>query len=302
MCCSSSDDYYTVTPYRPSDERPHPSVSREWYSELSPWDLEDIEKWQRQAKATKAAKGYGWPTARGGAPRSIDHRQTPGSRDSLMEASLARRLAAIPGAHFYEPQQPQRQRNYSPNPPRPTQRPPYYEQRVVNQQPGRMPPMNAPPMRAQPKQRLREEPPVVHQRPAVSRPPRHSPPVRVPPRRDVRAEPPMVHRRPGMAREVVVQKQPSPPPEPETARFSSVPQPTRNVRRDSNCVSLLSEDGIDFPRGCVSPIPSEPETARFYLVPQQTRSVRRDSNCVSLLSEDGIDFPRGCVSPMPSEP
>ncbi|KAI0456680.1 hypothetical protein F5B21DRAFT_148108 [Xylaria acuta] len=258
MCCGSSDDYYTVAPYRPRDENPHPSVSRGFpqrYTQPPPRDpiREEIEKRQRQAQATAAAQRYGWPTSRG-ASGSIDHLRTLGNRDSIIEPNLAGSMAATPIQNFgevYDPRRPPRQQNYSSDRPRPTQRPPYHGQRIVDQQPGRMPPMNAPPTRGQPRKDVRTERPVACQRHTKPMPPRNAPPIRAQPGKHVRVESPAAPQRPAIAREVVVQKQDSPPPGRE---FSSVPQPTRSIRRDSNRVSLCSDNGFDFRSGSVSPI------------------------------------------------
>ncbi|KAI1750937.1 hypothetical protein F4782DRAFT_507282 [Xylaria castorea] len=248
MCCGSSDDYYTVTPYRPSGEKPHFSVSRgvsKGHRQPQPRDplREAREKWQRQAQASAAAQRYGWPTSRAG-PGRIDHLQAPGNRDSVIEFHLAEGIVAMPGLDWraaYDPERPRRQRNYSPSPPLPAQRPPYYGEKIIHQQPSRMPP---PSMRALP---TRTPPPSMR-----------VPPTRTPPKKYVRAESTRVHQRPAIAREIVIQKQDSPPPEPETARISWLPPPRQSFKRrsnDTNCVSLCSDDGIDFSRNrCVSPL------------------------------------------------
>ncbi|KAI1736913.1 hypothetical protein F4680DRAFT_243313 [Xylaria scruposa] len=309
MCCGSRDDYFTVTPYRPSDEKPHPSVSRDisqWYHQPQTWGLEreEIEKRQRQAKASDAAQRYGWPTDRA-APRHANHPRPSHSRDSIIEPNLAIGLTTMSGLDYaavYDPHHP-------PSPPRPTRRPPYHGARIVNQQPGMTPPMNAPPMRAQhnrdmrwesqgapqhtdmylrpmappiwvaPKQIMRAESPVIphyltrpmppipqqtpamkvqrgrdrskesletRQLPSTPMPPMNAPQIRTPPKWHARAESPIVHQRPPVAQEVVVHEQDRPPPEPETARISYLPPPVKRRSRDSNRVSLLSDDGVEF--------------------------------------------------------
>ncbi|KAI0553605.1 hypothetical protein F4679DRAFT_427802 [Xylaria curta] len=323
MCCGSRDDYYTVTPYRPSDEKPHHSVSRDisqWYHQPQTRNPghEEMEKWQRQAKAREAAQRYGWPTDRA-APRSANHPRPPRSRDSIIEPNLATGLTTMSGLDYaavYDPQRPRQQRNYPPSPPRPTRRPPYYGERIINQQPGMTPPMNAPPMRAQhnrdmrwesqgapqhtdmymppmappiratPKQIVRAESPLIphyltrpmppipqqtpvmkvqrerdrsteslrtRQLPFIPMPPMNALRIRTPPKRS-----PVVNQRPPVAREVVVHEQDTPPPEPEIARISYLPAPVESLKRrskDSNRVSLLSDDGIEFLRSqSVSPI------------------------------------------------
>ncbi|KAI0438775.1 hypothetical protein F4803DRAFT_569306 [Xylaria telfairii] len=258
MCCGSKDDYYTATPYRPANEKPHPSVSRGRYPPPPPRDprLEEIEKRQRQAQATAAAQRYGWPTSRTD-PRGYDDLQIPGNRDSLIEPGLASGLSTMPGSDFravYDPQRsPQRRRNHPPNRPRPTQSPHYYGQGFVDQQPGKMPPMRAPPIRTQPRQHAKVQYPVAYQHPSMPVQPVYAPQIRMQHNQYVRPE----HQRPAVARDVVVQRQYRPPREPETARFSYVPQP-RPVRKpslDSNRISLCSDDSASIPRDlCVSPV------------------------------------------------
>ncbi|KAI3343133.1 hypothetical protein F4824DRAFT_510369 [Ustulina deusta] len=174
MCCGcSDDDYYTASPYRPPNENPHPSVSqrrpeRHRKPRYQDPSREEVEKRQRQAQATAAARNYGWPTTRGVAG-STDRLQTSGNRDSIIEPHLAGGLAAMPGSDFravYDPQRPRQQPMRRPSPSRPPQRPPYYQQRFVNQQPPRMPLMS---ISAQ--QDVRTLPPVVHQHPVTVRRP-----------------------------------------------------------------------------------------------------------------------------------
>ncbi|TRX88115.1 hypothetical protein FHL15_011013 [Xylaria flabelliformis] len=251
MCCGSQDDYYTVTPYRPSAEKPHPSVSRDpsqWHHQPQTRNprREEIEKRQRQAKATAAAQRYGWPTDRAAA----------GGRDSIIERDLAIGLTTMSGIDYaavYDPARPRQQRNYSPSPPRPAGRPPYYYgEGIVNQQPGTMPPMNAPPMRAQPNRDMRSKSQGV---------PRHTDRMRTSPQQRARKESPIAHQRPPIAQEIIVHRQDRPPPEPYTARISYLPPQTRSLKRqDSNRVSLLSDDGIEFEfleRRPVSPISND---------------------------------------------
>ncbi|TGJ84860.1 hypothetical protein E0Z10_g3919 [Xylaria hypoxylon] len=225
MCCGSEDDYYTVSPYRPANEKHHASVSQA-RSQRQPKpqhrgpSREEIEKRQRQAQATAAAQNYGWPTSRrvaGNIP--TNHIQTPGNRDSIIEPDVAGGLAAIPGSDFravYDPQQSRQQPTHRPSPPRPPQRPVYYQQRFVSQQPSRMPPM-----RAAPQQVVRRVPQIVHQRPAIARKP------------------------------VLQMAHP----------LSRAPQAARLVRRDSNGISECSDDEgdrEDLRKYTVSPIQQSP--------------------------------------------
>ncbi|KAI0404274.1 hypothetical protein F4802DRAFT_567438 [Xylaria palmicola] len=217
--CWCSDDDYTVSPYRPPGENPHPSVSRGHPQRQPPRQhrgpsAEEQEKRQRQAQASAAARSYGWPAARGAA----------GNRDSIIEPGLAGGLAAMPGSDFravYDPhrqrqspqrrpvQQPVRQPVRRRDLPGPPQRPPYYQQGsvnrqgFVNQQPGR-----AQLMRAYPQQ-------------------------------EARAPAPTMHQRPGNARRPVVQQQ-------TTAHVPRQAQTARLVRRDSNGVSECSDTDDDI--------------------------------------------------------
>ncbi|KAI0505239.1 hypothetical protein F5B22DRAFT_529634 [Xylaria bambusicola] len=233
-CCGSEDDYYTVTPYRPPNEKPHPSVYNQRQPERHNQPRyrdprrEEADKRQRQAQATAAARNYGWPTTRGVAGNTNHHRGS-GSRDSIIEPGLAGGLAAMPGSDFravYDPQrhrqrqqqQQQRQQQpiHRPNPVPPFQRPPYYQQRFVSQQPPRMPMMSAIP-------RASEEP--------------------------------LARRQQVIARKPVVQGR--------RTQFHA-PQVARLVRRDSNGISECSDDDFDredLRQYTVSPIQSPPPPA-----------------------------------------
>ncbi|KAK5624358.1 hypothetical protein RRF57_000074 [Xylaria bambusicola] len=237
-CCGSEDDYYTVTPYRPPSEKPHPSVQYqrhpERHSQPRHRDLrrEEAEKRQRQAQATAAARNYGWPTTRG-VTGNTHQLQGTGSRDSIIEPSLVGGLAAMPGSDFravYDPQHPrqrqqqqqQRQPVHRPNPLPPYQHPPYYQQRFVSQQPLRMPMMSA---------ASRQEIPRV-------------------PR--VLQEGPLARRQQVIARKPVIQ---------ELRTQFHAPQVARLVRRDSNGISECSDDAFDreeLRQYTVSPIQSPP--------------------------------------------
>ncbi|KAF2968131.1 hypothetical protein GQX73_g5443 [Xylaria multiplex] len=231
MCCGSDDDYYTVSPYRPPNEKPHPSVSHA-YSQRQPRaqnrgpSREEIEKRQRQAQATTAARNYGWPTSHRDAGSNSTNYQRHGNRDSIIEPDLAGGLAAMPGSDFravYDPQRSQQQPVHTPTPPRPYQRPPYYQQRFVAQQPTRTQPMRAAPQQ------------------------------------DSGRAPQMVQRRPGIARRPVIQ----------TAHpVFQAPQTARIVRRDSNGISECSDDEgdcEDLRNYTVSPLQQSPVySSRMY--------------------------------------
>lgn len=214
MCCGSrKDNYYTVRPYRPPKERPHPSVSqnqpRRQQPQFQPQPQprsrgpEELEKRRRQAQATAAARTYGWPTERGVVAGNMRN-----NRDSIIEPDLAGGLAAMPGSDFravYDPQRPrhisqrqqqqQRQKQQKPTITHQQhishqkwkpQRPSYYQQQFVDRQPSSMAPMRAAPSRqTAPSVTQRQQ----RQRPAVGRvlpvvPTR--PPVQVPPPRKVK--------------------------------------------------------------------------------------------------------------------
>ncbi|KAI0974378.1 hypothetical protein F4678DRAFT_458345 [Xylaria arbuscula] len=238
-CCGSEDDYYTVAPYRHTNEKPHPSIiqqrpeqqhhrpqhyqprhyqpqnyrpSNQQTRSYQPQNhrlqhrgpsREEVEKRQRQAQATAAARNYGWPTERS-IVRHADPRPELRNRDSIIEPGLAGGLAAMPGSDFravYDPQRARQQQTRQPNIPQPAQRPPYYQQRFVNQQPARMPMMSASNM-----QNVRRMPPVVHQQPVIARKP-------------------------------VIQT---------TRPQFRAPQVARIVRRDSNGISECSDDDDDI--------------------------------------------------------
>ncbi|KAI0183296.1 hypothetical protein EV127DRAFT_447588 [Xylaria flabelliformis] len=158
------------------------------------------------------------------------------------------------------------------------------ESLVTHQLPSKpMRPMNAPRIRTPPEQIARVDSPVIPQYLAKPMPPipQHTPatkmtrgrdrsagslvthqrPIRTSPQQRARKESPIVHQRPPIAQEIIVHKQDRPPPEPETARISYLPSRTKSLKkRDSNCVSLLSDDGIEFEfleRRSVSPIRNE---------------------------------------------
>ncbi|KAI8632025.1 hypothetical protein F5Y19DRAFT_422884 [Xylariaceae sp. FL1651] len=244
MCCGSDEDYYNVTPYRPENERPHPSVSQGYAQQhpqlggprrLTP---EEIEKRKRYAQATAAAQKYGWPTARGVAGNIYtDHIQTPGNRDSQIEPDLAGRVFSMPGSDYQavydptRPRQPTRQPDRRPGPPQQTnplhrpQRPGYYQQgyianhpRSVYQQPARMPPMSSVPQH---------------------------------PNRDVRKVPQVVRQGLPVPRKPVIQTTPEP---------FHAPQAARLVRKDSKGVSEFGDDDDDDPaqwrKHTVSPMQS----------------------------------------------
>lgn len=221
-CCGSKDDYYTVTPYRPPHEKPHPSVYHQYQRQPERYNpprrrdprREEAEKRQRQAQATAAAQNYGWPTARGVPSNTNHHPRGTGSRDSIIEPDLAGGLAAMPGSDFravYDPQRhrqrqrPRQQPIRRPNPTPPFQRPPYYQQRFVTQQPTRMPMMTAAPGpnigRAVPRVHMPATHPVIARKPVIQ---------------DVRTQ------------------------------IYATPQVARLVRRrDSNGISVCSDDSFD---------------------------------------------------------
>ncbi|KAI1428370.1 hypothetical protein F5Y12DRAFT_733403 [Xylaria sp. FL1777] len=234
MCCGGSeDDYYTVSPYRPANENPHPSVAQhrpERYHQprhRGP-SREEVEKRQRQAQATAAAQNYGWPITRG-VSRNPNHLQTSRNRDSVIEPDLAGGLAAMPGSDFravYDPQRSRQQQIHRPSPPRPPQRQPQ-----------------------RPPQRLPQRPPY-HQQRFVSQQPPRMPPMSVPAKQDVRRVPLVVQQHQAIARKPVIQT---------TRPQFQAPQAARLVRRDSNGISECSDDDGDREdlRGyTVSPIQS----------------------------------------------
>ncbi|KAI1369457.1 hypothetical protein F5Y08DRAFT_153631 [Xylaria arbuscula] len=260
-CCGSEDDYYTVTPYRPANEKPHPSVYHqhqqhqrqpERYNPPRRRDprREEAEKQQRQAQVTAAARNYGWPTARG-VPGYTNHARATGSRDSIIEPDLAGGLAAMPGSDFrafYDPQRQhhhQRQRQQQPrqqqptrrpNPVPPFQHPPYYQQRFVTQQPTRMPMMT-----------MATPGPGPGPRSNVGR-------AALP-----RAHMLPIHQQPAIARKPVIHD--------GRAQFYATPQVARLVghhhRRDSNGISECSDDSFDH------------EDLRQYTVSPIERSYRK---------------------------
>ncbi|KAI1277154.1 hypothetical protein F5Y07DRAFT_364230 [Xylaria sp. FL0933] len=194
-CSGSKEDYYDSDrkAYRPSDEKPHYAGDRhqperrqqqhhqhrQHYEPRHHYERqnyyqhqrrdpsrEEAEKRRRQAQATAAAQNYGWPTTRG-MTGNTDPLKTRGNRDSVIEPDLAGGLAAMPGSDFravYDPQRAQQQRMHRPSPPRPPQRPPYYQQRFVEKQPARMP--NMPNM-----QNVSRKPQVVNQNRPLARKP-----------------------------------------------------------------------------------------------------------------------------------
>ncbi|KAI0189243.1 hypothetical protein F4808DRAFT_467547 [Astrocystis sublimbata] len=195
MCCGSSSDYTADS----SNDRGRSDVDGFlWgasYAQSDIWreEQEKREKQQRQAQARAAAERYGWrPT--GGAYRSHGDPETSCARDSLIEPNLAHGFAAMPGSDFrpfYHSHQLRRQQ--TPHPSKPGQRPPNHDQRIVNQQPGRVAPMNAPPTKMPARKPLkgesRAEPRTAHQHPGARKPPMSETPLKVPPKSYVRVEP-----------------------------------------------------------------------------------------------------------------
>ncbi|KAI1177491.1 hypothetical protein F4777DRAFT_587286 [Nemania sp. FL0916] len=151
-CCGSEDDYDTVTPYNPVPEKTHRPVPNSYNPNHYPQRqaparrpdprCEEMEKRQRQAQATIAARSYGWPTSREAA---ANHSHPSRNRDSMIEPGLASGLAAMPGSEFRAVYDPQRQRQQHQSRPQGQQQLPqrslYYQQRSVTQQPSRVPPM-----------------------------------------------------------------------------------------------------------------------------------------------------------------
>ncbi|KAI0428861.1 hypothetical protein F5Y09DRAFT_343268 [Xylaria sp. FL1042] len=192
-CSGSKEDYHNAYHYdshRATNEKPYRSANhhyperqhhqpqyhygprhhyepqRHYHHQRHGPSREEIEKRQRQAQATAAARSYGWPTTRG-ITGNTDPLQRRGNRDSIIEPDLAGGLAAMPGSDFravYDPHRAHRHRhqNHRPGPPRPPQHPPYYQQRFVSHQQVR---------NALDVQDVRRTPQIVNHRHAIARKP-----------------------------------------------------------------------------------------------------------------------------------
>ncbi|KAI1828067.1 hypothetical protein F4861DRAFT_490531 [Xylaria intraflava] len=322
MCCGSEDDYYTVSPYRPENERPHPSVAAA-HTRQNPQrqyqtpNRDEAEKRQRQEQAAAAARNYGWPTARGvNGNIYTNNRERPENRDSMIEPDLAGGLAAMPGSDFravYDPNRARQQQVHRPSPPdcRPSQpihrpsQPIHRQGQPINKpnQPVNKPgqPISRPSQPAnrpsQPTDRPSEpvrrlSPPPPYQRPAyyqysyVDKQPAKVAPMRAEPKHGNRGTP---HQRPSPERKPVIQTVRPILKAPQVAEIVCSETPRQQPGLVRKPVSKT-----------VRPILVTPQVAEIVQVPEPIR--RRDSNGVSECSDDDmdVDLSNYTVSPLES--
>jgi len=285
MCCGSDDDYdhdqepvfgstntefysptnNSRTQQRQKQQRPSPPRYQ------SP-TREQIEKRDRQARATAAAHQYGWPTLRGVAGNmDTNLHRTLGNRDSIIEPRLAGNLATMPGSDYRSVYDPNKRRQPQPQP----------SSRTVHQRPSRAPAPNTalrgtpPPTttqkREQQQQSQPQSPPYYQQRgQSQQQKQQYSRPIYQQPQ----GIPPMTMTM-GMA--------------PATTMQDARRVPQRVNTNENPRGTVAARKPVIQSVHPVRPVLNNAHAHAHVHAPQAARLVRRDSNGVSECSDDDDD-------------